>query len=65
VNVNNRISDIPPEFLGDFADRPITSIIDLLDTKTDIFRLMDELLTELHQHSGIALKTGGNKQEFL
>ena len=47
LNVNNRISDMPPEFLADIAERPITSMIDLLNTETDVSRLIDELLTEL------------------
>ena len=48
LNVNNRISAIPPDFLVDIAERPITSMIELLNEETDIARLLDELLTELH-----------------
>ena len=47
LNVNNRLRSMPVEFLADLADRPITSMIDLLDKETDIFRLTHELLHEL------------------
>ena len=47
LNVNNRISDIPPEFLDDLTSRSITSMVELLGTETDTTRLMDELLDEL------------------
>ena len=47
-NVNNRLSDIPSVFLAELADRPITSMIELLDKETDIPSLVDELLTELN-----------------
>ena len=52
LNVNNRISDMPQEFLADMAERPITSMIDLLNTETDISRLIDELLAELDRSGG-------------
>ena len=48
LNVNNRISDIPTDFLVGIAERPITSMIELLNKETDITRLLDELLIELH-----------------
>ena len=44
LNVNNRLHDVPPEFLADLADRPITSMIELLNRETDISQLMAELL---------------------
>ena len=47
LNVNNRFKDIPPDYLADIGDRPITSMIELLGVETDIFRLIDELLSEL------------------
>jgi len=47
LNVNNRLTDIPPEFLAEMTDHPITSLIELLGAETDIFRLTDELLAEL------------------
>jgi len=47
LNVNNRLIDIPPDFLADLAVRPITSMIELCGTETDIFLLMGELLSEL------------------
>ena len=47
LNVNNRICDMPAEFLADIADRPITSMIELLKRETDIVRLRDELLNKL------------------
>ena len=47
LNVNNRLCDVPPEFVADIAVRPITSMIELLGTETDISRLTDELLSEL------------------
>ena len=47
LNVNNRLNNVPPEFLADFVDRPITSMFDLLGVKTDIHRLASELLMEL------------------
>ena len=48
LNVNNRLHDIPPEFLADLAERPMTSMFELLGKETDIPRLIDELLNELH-----------------
>ena len=45
VNVNNRLCDIPLEF----ADRPITSMIELLGKETDIAQLTGELLYELNE----------------
>ena len=53
LNVNNRLGDVPPEFLADIADRQITSMIELLGKETDIFRLMEELLTELDLFSNL------------
>ena len=47
LNVNNRIGDIPAEFLADLTERSITSMIELLNEETDIDRLLDELLLEL------------------
>jgi len=47
LNVNNRLCDIPPEFLHDLTDRSITSMMELLGKETDIPRLTSELLTEL------------------
>jgi BirA family biotin operon repressor/biotin-[acetyl-CoA-carboxylase] ligase len=47
LNVNNRLCDMP----SDFIDQPITSMIELLDKETDIVRLMDELLNELESSS--------------
>ena len=48
LNVNNRLSDVPPDFLADLTDRRITSMIELLDRETDIPRLISELLNELN-----------------
>ena len=47
LNVNNRLSDIPPEFADDLTSRSITSMVELLGRETDIARLIDELLNEL------------------
>lgn len=47
VNVNNRLCDIPPEFLANLTHRSITSIYDLRGKETDISQFTDELLTEL------------------
>jgi len=47
LNVNNRLCDMPAEFLADIADRSITSMIELLKRETDILRLTDALLQEL------------------
>ena len=47
LNVNNRLRDVPPEFLAEHAGRSITSMIDLLNKETDIPRLMSEVLNEL------------------
>ena len=47
LNVNNRLSDIPPEFADDLASRSITSMFELLGRETDISRLIDELVNEL------------------
>ena len=44
LNVNNRLCGVPPEF----ADQPITSMIDLLGKETDSARLTSELLCELN-----------------
>ena len=47
LNVNNRLCDMPTKFLGDIADQPITTMIELLNKETNIARLTDELLNEL------------------
>jgi len=47
LNVNNRLSDIPPDFANDLANRSITSMFELLGKETDIARLTGELLNEL------------------
>jgi len=47
LNVNNRLSDIPPEFIDDLGSRSITSLSELLDKETDISQLIGELLNEL------------------
>jgi len=47
LNVNNRLCDIPADYLADISERPITSMFELLNEETDIFRLMEELLSEL------------------
>ena len=47
LNVNNRLCDIPSEFLADLDDRVITSMIELLGKETDISQLTSELLNEL------------------
>ena len=47
LNVNNRLCDMPSEFLAEVQHRPITSMIELLGIETDIARLIDELLNEL------------------
>lgn len=49
LNVNNRMRDIPPEFLDDLTSRSITSMVELLGRETDIVRLIDELLNELEE----------------
>ena len=50
LNVNNRLCDIPPEFLADFSDRPMTSMVELLNRETDIPQLIEELLREIGFH---------------
>ena len=47
LNVNNRLCDLPPEFLAEMKDRPITSMVELLNRETDISPLIQELLVEL------------------
>ena len=47
LNVNNRLCDMPSEWLAEVHSRPITSMIELLGTETDISCLIDELLNEL------------------
>jgi hypothetical protein len=47
LNVNNRLCDLPLEFQVDMTDRPMTSMIELLGTETDIASLTDELLREI------------------
>jgi len=44
LNVNNRISDMSAEYN---VDRPIASMIDLLDAETDMHQLVAELLDTL------------------
>jgi biotin-(acetyl-CoA carboxylase) ligase len=46
LNVNNRLCDVPADFLDEIAERPITSMIELLGRETGIPRLIDELLRE-------------------
>ena len=46
LNVNNRLSAIPPAFLADLAHRPLTSMIELLGKETPIPPLVCELLVE-------------------
>ena len=47
LNVNNRLCDMPTEFLEDAVKQPITSMIELRNQETNITRLIDELLNEL------------------
>jgi BirA family biotin operon repressor/biotin-[acetyl-CoA-carboxylase] ligase len=47
LNVNNRLGDMPSDFLAEMKERPITSMIELLGKETDISRLTNELLNEL------------------
>ena len=47
LNVNNRLHALPPEFSSELADRPITSMVELLNRETDISRLTREVLLEL------------------
>ena len=47
LNVNNRQSDIPPDFRNELEMRAITSMVELLGKETDIDRLTEELLKEL------------------
>ena len=60
LNVNNRLSDIPPEFADDLVSRSITSMVELLGKETDIPPLVDELLNEslttLSEHCTIITK---------
>ena len=44
LNVNNRICDMPLEFLAEIGDQPITSMRELLGNETDIFRLIEEIV---------------------
>ena len=46
LNVNNRLGDIPPEFVDELSCRSVTSMFDLLGKKTDIDQLIGELLNE-------------------
>lgn len=48
VNVNNRSAEVPPEFQGLFAKRPVVSLIDILDRETDISTLIVDILSRLH-----------------
>jgi BirA family biotin operon repressor/biotin-[acetyl-CoA-carboxylase] ligase len=36
INVNNRLTNIPTEFLDEFEKKPITSLIEILEKPTDI-----------------------------
>ena len=47
LNVNNSLCDMPSEFLADIAEYPITTMIELLNRKTNIVRLTGELLNAL------------------
>ena len=47
LNVNNRLADVPSEFLAEVADRQITSMVELIGEETDISRLTEELLSAL------------------
>ena len=51
LNVNNRLSEVPPEFHADIESRHVTSMIELLGRETDISPLTHELLTELERVS--------------
>jgi BirA family biotin operon repressor/biotin-[acetyl-CoA-carboxylase] ligase len=44
LNVNNRLSDVPADFIADLTSRPITSMIELLGKETDISCLIKEIL---------------------
>jgi BirA family biotin operon repressor/biotin-[acetyl-CoA-carboxylase] ligase len=45
INVNNRLSKIPPEFRNEFQNKPITSLIEILNETTDISSLIVDFLT--------------------
>ncbi|MDR1271352.1 MAG: biotin--[acetyl-CoA-carboxylase] ligase [Planctomycetaceae bacterium] len=47
INVNNRLNDIPLEFRTEFENKPITSLIEILDETTDISVLITDFLTLL------------------
>ena len=59
LNVNNRLSDVPPDFLDDLESRSITSMIELLSNETDIDRLIEELLEELLKN--LSARQAGNR----
>lgn len=44
INVNNHLADIPNEFYPEFERRPIISMIEILDKKTDILLLLVDFL---------------------
>jgi BirA family biotin operon repressor/biotin-[acetyl-CoA-carboxylase] ligase len=44
INVNNRLSEIPPEFRKEFQNKPITSLIEILNETTDISGLIVDFL---------------------
>ena len=58
LNVNNRLSGIPPEFADDLTNRSITSMFELLGRETDISRLIDELLNELDDAARTGIPRG-------
>ncbi|MDR2705570.1 MAG: biotin--[acetyl-CoA-carboxylase] ligase [Planctomycetaceae bacterium] len=47
INVNNRLSEIPPEFRTEFKNKPITSFIEILNETTDISGLIVDFLIML------------------
>jgi BirA family biotin operon repressor/biotin-[acetyl-CoA-carboxylase] ligase len=54
LNVNNRLSDLPSEFLTEVTERPITTMFELLHEETDLYQLTGELLLELGFASPLA-----------
>jgi BirA family biotin operon repressor/biotin-[acetyl-CoA-carboxylase] ligase len=47
INVNNRLNEIPREFHKEFQNKPITSLIEILNETTDISRLIVDFLNQL------------------
>jgi BirA family biotin operon repressor/biotin-[acetyl-CoA-carboxylase] ligase len=47
INVNNHLSEIPPEFRTEFQNKPITSLIEILNETTDISGLVLDFLVML------------------